>query len=110
MAKLFIKTTNERGKTATLAGNEFLDIEINVGNVRIASYTLRYSDDIEEAEVLEDGQSPSGWVLYDNNDSAVWWILDEKKGKKQQGKKCIVCGRAKKEKYCSHCGWDTGSE
>lgn len=79
MAKLYAKITNENGKTAQKSGDEYLDIDVMVGNIRLASFTLRHTDDLPEL-------GTSGWGLYDEEDEIVYWLEDDvPKGKKRQG-------------------------
>ena len=42
--KYSVKLTRENGKTVTLAANEYIDIDVNAGNRRIAALTLRDSE------------------------------------------------------------------
>ena len=42
--KYSVKLTREDGKTVTLAANEYIDIDVNAGNRRIAALTLRDSE------------------------------------------------------------------
>ena len=42
--KYFIKLIREGGKTVTLAANEYIEIEINASNRRIAALTVRDSE------------------------------------------------------------------
>lgn len=74
--KLYAEVTNENGKTAGTGGNEWLDVDIKVGNQFIARFTLRWSDDLPETE-------GSGWILYDNNNEPIYWI---EKGEKYSAK------------------------
>lgn len=68
--KLFCSIENEKGKLKSMGGNEWLDIDIAVGNHAMTSLTLRRSDQ------LEDG-SGSGWGLFDSDDNLITWLLDE---------------------------------
>lgn len=67
--KLFASIENERGKLVSKGGNEFLSIDLAVGNDSLISLMLRHSDDLPEEE-------GSGWVLYDGSDNPIAWIAD----------------------------------
>lgn len=83
--KLFAVIVNEKRKSRSIGGNEYLDIDLFVGNTSMAGFTLRRSDDLE-------GEG-SGWGLYDHNEALLFWILDEQKKKgKTQTSKCPTCG------------------
>ena len=64
--KYSVKLTREDGKTVTLAANDYIDIDVNAGNNRIASLTLRHDDNFED-----DGAAD---VLYDDGDEPIYWI------------------------------------
>ena len=84
--KLYCSIENEKGKREGIGGNEYLDIDIRVGNTSLASLTLRHSDEIP------DGHG-SGWALFDNGDEPIYWVLDDKKkGEMQKGEWCKAHG------------------
>jgi hypothetical protein len=66
---LFARITNEKGKMADKGGNEYLDIDLYVGQDRIAAFTLR------EVE--------GGYGVFDRFDERIAFI---QKGKKQSDK------------------------
>lgn len=70
--KMYAKITNESGKTAGKGSDEYLDIDISVGNERLAALTVRPTDDY-----------PAGYALYDADDEVVAFLA---KGKKQNDK------------------------
>lgn len=74
--KLYATIENEKGKREGVGGNEYLEIDIRVGNYPLTTLTVRYSEDLE-------GEG-SGWGLYDLNDNLHFWILDEGKRKAQK--------------------------
>lgn len=95
--KLFITATNKKGKQAKLGDNEYLDIDLYVGNERLASLTVRELD-------ANDGE---GFGVYDFDDGLLW----KTKGKKQKGKseKCKYCGQGSldytnlENPFCHNC-------
>lgn len=86
MAKLYASVESEKGKIVGTGGNEYLDIDVKVGNARLAAFTVRRGE-IPETDGAE------GWVLYDADDEPVCWIEDEKKAE--------VCT---KHNYCTDYG------
>jgi hypothetical protein len=87
--KLYTTIENEKGKTRKLGGNEYLDIDIMVGNKYVGRFTLRQTSDR-----VPDGKS---WALFDDtdgNDEPLHWIPTTK-AKKQKAKKyvknCDLC-------------------
>ena len=77
--KLYAQIVNEKGKVEGLGGNEYLDIDIKVGNLRLATFTLRWSDEIHAPAST---RKESGWCLYDESDNPLCWIPATKGGKK----------------------------
>lgn len=75
--KLYTRLRNEKGKEVGIAGNEWIDIDIMVGNNLLAEFTLRHCDTMSDLDIS--AQCESGWVLYDNNDTALYWQYDKKK-------------------------------
>ena len=71
--KLYATVENEKGKREGIGGNECLDIDIRVGNVKLAALTVRYTDELDEDE-----DTTSGWALYDEDDNIICWIGDKK--------------------------------
>lgn len=72
MAKLYTSITNEAGKIHGLAGNEYLDIDIKVGNQLLTCFTLRRG---EHPEPMPESEGPAEtWVLYDENDEPIYWL------------------------------------
>ena len=68
--KLFASIENEKGKLRSMGGNEYLDIDIAIGNNALCSLTLRHTDELPEVE-------GSGWCIYDQNDQPLFWIEDD---------------------------------
>lgn len=68
--RIYTSIGNENGKEKGLGGNEYLDIDVRVGNSLLTSFTLRRgpSPDTEGVEA---------WVLYDENDEPIHWIEDK---------------------------------
>lgn len=92
--KLFIKMTNEKGKIVSIGGDEYIDLDISVGNTLLESLTLRPI-----------GDSRNGWGLYNSEDNPIAEVLD-KKGTQHTQKKCVHDW----DRYgkCTICGtWDT---
>lgn len=58
MAKLFTRIENEKGKVASLSGNEYLDIDIFIGNKRLVALTLKPVSD-------------TNWGLYNEEDKLI---------------------------------------
>lgn len=90
--KLYATIENEKGKRESMGGNEYLEIDLRVGNQHSYSLTLRYTDELEEYEPTLKG---SGWVLVNEEDESMWGVEDNK-GKKQKGE--YHC-----EKHAWHC-------
>lgn len=77
--KLYATIENEKGKREGIGGNEYLEIDIRVGNSPLCSLTLRWGESDEGVE---------GWTLYDDDDQPIFWLAGiDKKGNKQKGKK-----------------------
>lgn len=75
--KLYAKIKNEKGNQEGLGGNEHLDIDIMVGNLIMASYTLRKGESPEK-------DSEEAWVLVDQDDEVVQWLPLKQKGQMTQ--------------------------
>lgn len=58
--KLYATIENEKGKQAKIGGNEYLDIDIRVGNDLLVALTLRKAGDMT-----------GDWVLYDDADQEM---------------------------------------
>lgn len=59
MAKYYVRIESEKGKQVSVSGDEYVDIDIYAGNKRIASLTVRESDD------------RNGTAIYDQNDDEI---------------------------------------
>ncbi len=94
--KLYATVTSERASKGQ-GGNEYLDIDIMVGNtknpVMLAQLTVRPTDEIEKYTNNADDKG-HGFILVDDNDNVIaWWneniqelgTLDDIKGKRQKG-------------------------
>lgn len=55
--KLYARLENEKGKIDGLGGNEYLDIDITVGNEVLAKLTVR--------------ETINGWGMFDEHDNAL---------------------------------------
>ena len=62
--KLYATIENEKGKREGIGGNEYLDIDIRVGNQILRSLTVRR---------MEDAIS-EGWGLFDENDTLIRYL------------------------------------
>ncbi len=67
--KLYARIENEKGKVDGMGGNEYLDIDITVGNNRLMSLTVRASN----------VGGNDGYGLFDDQDEQIAWIVTEKK-------------------------------
>ncbi len=65
--KLYAEITNSKGRKGA-GSDEWLDIDVFVGNAKLASFTVRRGE-IPENE-------GEGWVLYDD-DEPIYWIADK---------------------------------
>lgn len=70
--KYYARIESEKGKQVGTGGNEYLDIDIMVGNVRLAAFTVREGE-------CPDGTN--GTILVDEDDATVGWLSDKVKGK-----------------------------
>lgn len=68
--KIYARITNEKGKTDGMGADEYLDIDITIGNTILAKLTVRRGD-IPEA-------NKEGWILFDAWDEPLFWLEDEK--------------------------------
>ena len=75
--KLYATVENEKGKREGIGGNEYLDIDIRVGNQILRSLTVRR---------MEDAIS-EGWGLFDENDNLLRYLAVKKTDEKQKGEK-----------------------
>lgn len=55
--KLYARLSNEKGKVDGMGANEYLDIDITIGNEVLAALTIR--------------ETINGWGLFDKNDKAL---------------------------------------
>lgn len=67
--KIYARLENERGKIEGMGGNEYLDIDVMIGNTRLAALTIRRAE-IPELEGAE------GWVMFDADNQPLNWIID----------------------------------
>ena len=70
--KLYATVENEKGKREGIGGNEYLDIDIRVGNKALGAFTVRNSE--------------YGYGVFDANDNLLIALTPSHiKGKKQKG-------------------------
>ena len=75
--KLYATIQNSKGKREGLGDNEYLDIDIRVGNESLQRLTVRHED------FFEVGSSEVGaFVLYDERDNPISYVEDIKQAKK----------------------------
>lgn len=72
MSKLYATIESDRGgRIAGKGGEEYLDIDIRVGNETLARLTVRRTDD-----TMPDGSAGGAWALHDEDDNAIRWLSD----------------------------------
>lgn len=64
--KYFVRIESEKGKQVSVSGNEFIDIDIYVGNRRIKAFTIREGDD-----------GPQVFQVFDENDLPMIPMVDQ---------------------------------
>jgi hypothetical protein len=92
--KLYATTINEKGKKVGVGGNECLDVDVMVGNIRLAALTVR------RADLSSEGIDGEGWALVDQDDNILFWIED--KGT-EQTVRIEPCGHKRDSGECSEC-------
>lgn len=111
--KLYCTVASERASKGQ-GGNEYLDIDILVGDAKnpfkLARLTVRRSDELDG----ENGTETGGYAIYDERDEIVAYITDnelrkeQSKGNKQEGEHVHDWDTYGK---CNSCkAWDTEGE
>lgn len=68
--KIYAAIENDRGRRVGTGSNEHLDLDVFVGNTRLASFTVRRTDELPEG---------AGWGIYDENDNLIADMPDKPK-------------------------------
>ncbi len=63
--KIYARLTNEKGKVDGMGANEYMNLDITVGNEVLAKLTVR--------------QTINGWGIFDENDKAIKRLQEEGK-------------------------------
>ena len=80
MSKLYAKITNEAGKTAGKSGEEYLEIDIMIGNQRL----MRHLQSHERCKTPRKRKKTGNWSNFDETITLREALIEERQAKRKR--------------------------